>query len=248
MASQPKNTSSSMPAFTSSQSIPPLPPAPSGSQKNAENATKKPTPVFSKGSTVSSSTPSNNDLSTLILQMKGYMEQQDRTNQRILREIDEIKKQKRSAEDHSPLMPKSLNFDTPATTAQQPKASDVQYQGSSGIYQGSLAMTQPQASHTQHQGSYLSSRGYFETVPPKGSYFQHQGSSSQVRGSSSQVQGSMEYPLRPSAPMYPGPNILQDQGSSGSQPTRNSEVHIGDFIPMQAIASSGPTVTHEVST
>ncbi|KAJ0726241.1 hypothetical protein HanPI659440_Chr12g0468061 [Helianthus annuus] len=92
MASHAKTTSSSMPAITSSQSIPPLPPVPSGSQKNAENVAKKPTPVFSKPTTVVSSSPTNNDLYSLILQMGDYMQQQNRTNDRILRESDEIKK------------------------------------------------------------------------------------------------------------------------------------------------------------
>ncbi|XP_021971945.1 uncharacterized protein LOC110867116 [Helianthus annuus] len=60
------------------------------------------------------------------LHMRDYMQQQDRTNDRILREIDNIKKLKRSAEDHSPLMPRSLNFDPPVTTAQHSTASGVQ--------------------------------------------------------------------------------------------------------------------------
>ncbi|XP_035845286.1 uncharacterized protein LOC118491541 [Helianthus annuus] len=45
--------------------------------------------------------------------------------------------------------------------------------------------------------------------------------------------------------MYPGSNIIQDQGSLGSQQPRSSEIHVGDFIPMQTIASSGPTVALE---
>ncbi|MFS7995937.1 hypothetical protein Hanom_Chr12g01124021 [Helianthus anomalus] len=57
--------------------------------------------------------------------MKVYMQHQDKTNERILREIDDIKKLKRSAEDHSPLIPISLNFDTPAITAQQSAAPDI---------------------------------------------------------------------------------------------------------------------------
>ncbi|XP_035842183.1 uncharacterized protein LOC118488879 [Helianthus annuus] len=48
MATQRKNTSSSMLKITSSQGIPPLPPVSSRSQKNAENAAKKTTPVFTK--------------------------------------------------------------------------------------------------------------------------------------------------------------------------------------------------------
>ncbi|MFS7902662.1 hypothetical protein Hanom_Chr01g00013831 [Helianthus anomalus] len=69
-----------MSAITSSQGIPLLPPFSSGSQKNAKNAAKKTTPVFTKTTTaVSSSTPTNSDLYSWILQMKGYMQQQDET-------------------------------------------------------------------------------------------------------------------------------------------------------------------------
>ncbi|KAJ0640405.1 hypothetical protein HanPSC8_Chr16g0710601 [Helianthus annuus] len=165
MASQGKTTSSSMSPVTSSQGIPPLPPAPSASQKNAENAPKKPTLVFTKATTdVTSFTPTNSDLYSLILQMKGYMQQQDKTNDRILHEIDEIKKLKKSAEDHSPLMPRSLDFTTPPTTIQHSKASGVQHQGgSSSMQYGSLAMTQAQGSYFQPQGSSFQHQGSFSS-------------------------------------------------------------------------------------
>ncbi|KAJ0715449.1 hypothetical protein HanPI659440_Chr13g0501271 [Helianthus annuus] len=65
-----------------------------------------------------------------FIQMKGYTQQQDETNGRILREIDEMKKQKKSAEDHSLLMPRSLDFTIPPSTVQHSKASSFQYQGS----------------------------------------------------------------------------------------------------------------------
>ncbi|MFS7930324.1 hypothetical protein Hanom_Chr04g00342901 [Helianthus anomalus] len=74
MASQGKFTSSAFPAVTSSQTNALLPPLPPAFHKSAENAPKKTTPVFKKTTTVSSSTPTNNDLYTLILQMKGYMQ------------------------------------------------------------------------------------------------------------------------------------------------------------------------------
>ncbi|MFS7996783.1 hypothetical protein Hanom_Chr12g01133881 [Helianthus anomalus] len=67
MASQGKVTSSAMPAVTSSQTIAPLPPLPPAFQKNDENAPKKTTLVFTKSTTISSSTPTNSDLYTLIL-------------------------------------------------------------------------------------------------------------------------------------------------------------------------------------
>ncbi|MFS7947437.1 hypothetical protein Hanom_Chr06g00548271 [Helianthus anomalus] len=141
MASSSKNTSTTMSVVNSSQGIPPLPPPPSGPQKNAE---KKPTPIFTKPPTSSASyTPTTSDLFTLILQMKEHIQQQDKTNERILREIGDIKKQKRSAEDHSPLMPRSLNFDTPIITSHPSVIPDVQYvRGPKGVHYESSAMTQ----------------------------------------------------------------------------------------------------------
>ncbi|MFS7981698.1 hypothetical protein Hanom_Chr10g00954031 [Helianthus anomalus] len=69
-------------------------------------------------------------------------------------------------------MPRSLDFATPSSTIQHSKASSVQYQGSSRLQHGSLAMTQPQVScyqpqgfSSRPQGSFLSSRGYLETLP-----------------------------------------------------------------------------------
>ena len=82
MASSLKNTSTTMSAVNSSNGIPPLPPPPAGSQKNAE---KKPTPIFSKPLTSSAPyTPTTSDMFTLILQMKEHIQQQDKTNDRIL--------------------------------------------------------------------------------------------------------------------------------------------------------------------
>ncbi|KAF5756720.1 hypothetical protein HanXRQr2_Chr17g0818101 [Helianthus annuus] len=122
MASSAKSTSSSMSAITSSQGVPPLPPPPFGSQKNAENAAKRQSPIFAKPPSSSiSSNPTNNDLFTLILQMRDHIQEQDKTNERILRETGDIKKQKKSVEDHSPLIPRSLNFDTPVGMAIKPE-------------------------------------------------------------------------------------------------------------------------------
>ena len=128
MASSLKNTSTAMSAVNSSNGIPPLPPPPAGSQKNAE---KRPTPIFSKpsSSALTSSAPSTSDIFTLILQMRDRMQQQDETNDRILKEIGDLKRQKKTAEDHSPLMPKSLNFDTPMITSQPSEAPDIQHMG-----------------------------------------------------------------------------------------------------------------------
>ncbi|MFS7981697.1 hypothetical protein Hanom_Chr10g00954021 [Helianthus anomalus] len=75
MASQRKFASSAMLAVTSSQTSAPLPHLPPAFPESAESAQKKTTPIFTKASTVSSSAPTNSDLYTLILLMKGYMQQ-----------------------------------------------------------------------------------------------------------------------------------------------------------------------------
>ncbi|KAJ0456491.1 hypothetical protein HanIR_Chr15g0763051 [Helianthus annuus] len=179
MASSLKNTSTAMSAVNSSTGIPPLPPPPAGSQKNAE---KRPTSISSKpsSSALTSSVPSTSDIFTLILQMRDRMQQQDETNDRILREIGDLKRQKKTAEDHSPLMPKSLNFDTPMITSQPSEVPDIQHVGGSrGMHSGSAVVTQasgsyfqPARSYTQHMGSFMNSGSSF--VP----------GSSQVQGSS----------------------------------------------------------------
>ncbi|MFS7897346.1 hypothetical protein Hanom_Chr08g00721531 [Helianthus anomalus] len=120
MASHGKSTLSDMPAVTTSQTSASLHPIPPPYQKSVDNAQKKTSSVF-QGSKVSTSFFSTNtisDISVLFSQIKSYMEQQDKTNQRILREIDDIKKQKRPVEDHSRLVPKMLDFITPANAAQ----------------------------------------------------------------------------------------------------------------------------------
>ncbi|MFS7985038.1 hypothetical protein Hanom_Chr11g00993611 [Helianthus anomalus] len=110
MASQGKPTSSAMLPVTSSQISASLPHIPPPYQKDPDNTQKKTSLVFQglKVSTSSSSTSTNSDISILFSKIKSYMEQ-DKTNQRILREIDDIKKQKRPAEDHSPLVPRILD-------------------------------------------------------------------------------------------------------------------------------------------
>ncbi|KAJ0681434.1 hypothetical protein HanPI659440_Chr16g0635871 [Helianthus annuus] len=147
MASSLKNTSTAMSAVNSSTGIPPLPPPPAGSQKNAE---KRPTSISSKpsSSALTSSVPSTSDIFTLILQMRDRMQQQDETNDRILREIGDLKRQKKTAEDHSPLTPKSLNFDTPMITSQPSEVPDIQYMGGSrGVHFGPATMTQASGSY-----------------------------------------------------------------------------------------------------
>ncbi|KAJ0570569.1 hypothetical protein HanHA300_Chr05g0179521 [Helianthus annuus] len=205
MASSLKNTSTAMSAVTSSQGIPPLPPPPAGSQKNAE---KRPTPIFSKtpsSSAPTSSAPSTSDIFTLILQMRDRIQRQDETNDRILEEIRFLKRHKKTAEDHSPLMPKSLNFDTPMITSQLSEVPDIQHVGGSReVHLGSAIVTQasgsyfqPAGSYTQHMGSFMNSGAYSGAQQVLGSSFVP--GSSQVQRSSfvpgsSQVQGSSLVP------------------------------------------------------
>ncbi|KAM0025726.1 putative retrotransposon gag domain, aspartic peptidase domain superfamily [Helianthus debilis subsp. tardiflorus] len=263
MASSSKNTSTAMSAVNLSQSTLPLPPPPAGSQKNAK---KRPTPAFSKpssSSALTSSAPSTSDIFTLILQIKDRMQRQDETNDRILKEIGDLKRQKKTTEDHSPLMPKSLNFDTPMITSQPSEVPDVQFVGGSkGLHLGLAIMTQasgshfqPAGSYPQHMGSFVNSGAYSGTQQFRGSSFipgssQVQGSSfvpgsSQVQESSfvpgsSQVQGSF---------FVPGSSQLhgsfQMPGSLKSLQTGSLDVHHGDFIPMQTIASTGPSIIPE---
>ena len=185
-----------MSAVTSSQNT--LPPPPAGSQKNAE---KRPTPTNSKppsSSAMNSSIPSTSDVFALILQMKDRMQRQDETNERILREIGDLKRQKKAAEDHSPLMPKSLSFDTPMITSQPSGIPDVQTIGESrGSHLNSAAMTQtsdshfqPVGSYPQYMGSFRNSGAYPETQQFPGSYFipgSFQGQGSSFVPGSSQV-------------------------------------------------------------
>ncbi|MFS7889858.1 hypothetical protein Hanom_Chr00s000005g01611951 [Helianthus anomalus] len=249
MASSLKNTPTAMSAVTSSQTT--LPPPPAGSQKNTE---KRPTPTFSKppySSAMNSSIPSTSDVFSLILQMKDRMQRQDETNDRILREIGDLKRQKKATEDHSPLMPKSLSFDTPMITSQPSGVPDVQIMGDSrGLHLKTAAMTQesgshfqPAGSYPQHMGSFMNSGVYPGAQQFQGSYFVP--GSPQVQGSSfvpgsSQVQGPSFVPGS-----YQIPGSFQMSGSLKSLQTGNPDVHHGDFIPMQTIASTGPSIIPE---
>ncbi|MFS7914147.1 hypothetical protein Hanom_Chr02g00149991 [Helianthus anomalus] len=94
MVSQGKSTSTANPTVTSSQSSMSLPPILPPFLENAETAQKKISSVFqgSKTFATSSSTNIDNELFVLYSQMKSYMEQQNKTNQKILHEIEGIKK------------------------------------------------------------------------------------------------------------------------------------------------------------
>ncbi|MFS7964543.1 hypothetical protein Hanom_Chr08g00751581 [Helianthus anomalus] len=129
-----------MPTTTLSQSSMSLLPIPPQFQKNNETAQKKTTSIFqgSKPSVTSSSINTDNGISLLYSQMKSYMEQQNKTNQKILCEIEDIKKQKKPTEDQSLLMPRVLDFVTLTSTTQQSKGPFFKPQGSFILQQGSL--------------------------------------------------------------------------------------------------------------
>ena len=55
----------------------------------------------------------------------------------------------------------------------------------------------------------------------------------------------MDYPPRPSFTAHQGSNIFHDQGYLRSVQPGSSDVYLGDFIPMQTIASPGPSVMPE---
>ncbi|KAJ0958041.1 hypothetical protein HanPSC8_Chr01g0034631 [Helianthus annuus] len=195
--------------------------------------------------------------------MRDHIQQQDKTNDRILKEIGDLKKQKKAAEDHSPLVPKSLNFDTPVITSQPSEVPDIQHVGgprgvhfsSAIVTQASGSYFQPAGSYPQHMESFMNSGAYSGAQQVQGSSFvpgssQVQGSSfvpgsSQVQGSSfvpgsSQVQGSS---FVPGSSQFQG--SFQMPGSLKSLQTGSSDVHQGDFIPMQTIASTGPSIIPE---
>ncbi|KAF5816133.1 hypothetical protein HanXRQr2_Chr03g0130961 [Helianthus annuus] len=183
--------------------------------------------------------------------MKDRMQRQDETNERILREIGDLKRQKKAAEDHSPLMPKSLSFDTPIFTSQPSGIPDVQIIGESrGSRLNSAAMTQtsdshfqPIGSYPQYMGSFMNPGAYPGAQQFQGSYFipgSFQGQGSSFVPGSSQVQGSSFVPGSSQIPGY-----LQMPGSLKSLQTGSLDVHQGDFIPMQTIASTGPSVVPE---
>ena len=120
MASQSKAVSSSMPSVTSAGISLPPPPVFPGSGKTAGTVQKKPTAVF-QGSRISAAATStvntNSDITLLFSQVKNYMEQQSKTNQRILQEIEDIKSSKKPTEEYSTYMARTLDFATPGSSA-----------------------------------------------------------------------------------------------------------------------------------
>ena len=137
------------------------------------------------------------------------MEQQKKTNQLLMREIEDMKKSKKSVEDMTPLVPRVLDFTTPGFSASQ--------------HVGSLT-----ASYAGHSAPYHQWRP--STIPLSES------SAPLFQGSSALHQ------LGSSAFSQLGSSTFQQAGSSSHHQPGSSEVHEGDIIPMQTVASSGPTI------
>ena len=91
----------------------------------------------------------------------------------------------------------------------------------------------PTSGMSQPQGSSFRGIGSSDVLQPLGSSFVQQGSLIQPRVWSSDSSG-------------PFGNAFQNPGFSERQQLGSSEVHQGDFIPMQTVASSGPTIVPEM--
>ncbi|MFS7964336.1 hypothetical protein Hanom_Chr08g00749061 [Helianthus anomalus] len=105
------------------------------------------------------------------------------------------------------------------------------------MHYGSSAMSQALRYLRRMHGDTTGSSQAQGSYHGQGSFFHPQGSS--------QVPGSRDYPPRPPFPVFQGSNVSQDQGSLRSLQHGSSDVHQGDFIPMQTIASSGPSIIPE---
>ena len=153
MASQKTSAPTTLPSSVSisSQLSLPMPPPFTGAQRIASTGLRKENPVFqgSKSSTTTSAVTSNNDVSVLFSQFKSYMDQQNKTNRKILREIEDLKRSRGPAEDQTPLIPRVLDFVTPGSTAQQiqgslslPPESSMSRMGYTEVFQSGSTVQQ----------------------------------------------------------------------------------------------------------
>ncbi|KAK1406300.1 hypothetical protein QVD17_41593 [Tagetes erecta] len=120
-----------------------------GPVKIKDVTNKKPSAVFqgSKPPAAPSMVIANHDVSVMFMQMKAFMEQQNMANQRIVLEIEDIKKSKKHMEEVSPYMPKALDFNTPSSLAQQNMGS--MFQPSTTTFQQGSSMQNQQGSFSQ---------------------------------------------------------------------------------------------------
>ncbi|KAJ0480769.1 hypothetical protein HanIR_Chr13g0635381 [Helianthus annuus] len=149
------------------------------------------------------------------------------------------------AEDHYPLMSRSLNFDTPVITSQHFAAPDVQYQGAStGMRFGSSVMSQargssfqPSGSSFQHQGFFTSLGGCMGTQPIQGSSSQAGAYNKNVRIRKFQVgdmvlRKAFQNTTNPAdgklAPKWEGPYLIEAEAGKGAYRLLTME---GDLLP-----------------
>ncbi|KAK9073783.1 hypothetical protein SSX86_006377 [Deinandra increscens subsp. villosa] len=224
---------------STSSSIPPIPSL-SGSQKKTNDRQKKVDeqprktdyPVFT-GSQVQSVDPviTNNDLFSLIKQVKNQMDQQEKTNLTVMKEIEELKKSRKPMEEQSPLFPRHLDFN--ASGSSDP--SRYNYKSASGF------TTAPTIT-SQAAGNVESTAGFSGAVPPESSQSRYKSPwIPPLLGSSALP--SQGYPFsvgnpsqNPQGYQYSNPSV-----SAGIFKTSSSEVHDGDVIPMQTATTTEPS-------
>ncbi|KAK1411207.1 hypothetical protein QVD17_37753 [Tagetes erecta] len=214
--------SSSNPMFSSSL----------GPVKIKDVTNKKPIAVFqgSKLPTTPSTVNTNHDISMMFMHMKTFMDQQNITNQRILREIEDIKKSKKHMEEVSPYMPKALDFNTLGSLAQQNMGS--MFQPSTPTFQQGSSMQNQQGSFNRPGSSNF-----------QGSY--NQPGSSMPQGSFHQVGSSMQSLSSPPLIQNQG-SFLKNLGSSSMQWSKVAEIHDNDIIPMQTNYTTAPSISVEM--
>ena len=80
-----------------------LPPPPDNSKKSA-NTKKADLPVFAGSQSQTASVVSNNDILSLIKQVRSQMDEQKKTNQFIFRELEEIRNSREPVEEFTPVV------------------------------------------------------------------------------------------------------------------------------------------------
>ena len=197
MSTPPKSPSVFIPSSSTTPSIN-LPPPP-----KKTNAAKIIT------SSASGSTPqvdlvvTNRDILIMMKQVKSQLEQQDKTNKMLFKEIDGIKSSKKPVEQDTPLIPRVLEYESPDPTQFQKQGSSKTF--SSGIEYPKLPdfwNSRSKATSTI-PGSYQSAGGY---------QYQYAGSS---------------------IPPYSTPTGLYSSGPSIMSTERPSEFYKGDDMSME---------------
>ncbi|XP_076911067.1 uncharacterized protein LOC143568921 [Bidens hawaiensis] len=180
---------------------------------------------------------SNNDLLSMYRRLQEQVERQNKTNQMLVRELEDIRKAKKPVEEFTPLVPRSLDFTPPRSSRLVRPESTMAYNSGSSSFQhsGSAGL------HSSGSQGYL----YASSAGP----FQRSGSSVLFHqtGSSGPYQqavssGFQQQPGSSGVPTTGFPNS-QQPFAQAQQFTGSSKVHQGDFIPMQANYSTVPFAT-----